>query len=73
MPLVHRETVESNRASRRSCSTSATATSSCCARSADDTAVGKFIAKRGGGLHHVAYRVDDIDAALATLRSAGSS
>jgi methylmalonyl-CoA epimerase len=36
-----------------------------------DTAVGKFIAKRGPGLHHVAYAVGDIDAALASLREAG--
>jgi methylmalonyl-CoA/ethylmalonyl-CoA epimerase len=34
----------------------------------EDTAVGKFLARRGPGLHHVAYRVDDIDAALAQLR-----
>jgi methylmalonyl-CoA/ethylmalonyl-CoA epimerase len=32
------------------------------------TAVGKFLARRGPGLHHVAYRVDDIEAALAQLR-----
>jgi methylmalonyl-CoA epimerase len=37
----------------------------------DDTAVGKFLAKRGPGLHHVAYRVDDIDAALAQLERDG--
>lgn len=36
-----------------------------------DTPVGKFLAKRGPGLHHVAYRVADIDATLATLRAAG--
>jgi methylmalonyl-CoA/ethylmalonyl-CoA epimerase len=36
-----------------------------------DTAVGKFIAKRGPGLHHVAYAVADIDAALDKLRAAG--
>lgn len=36
-----------------------------------DTAVGKFLAKRGPGLHHVAYRVDDIEAALQSLRAAG--
>jgi methylmalonyl-CoA/ethylmalonyl-CoA epimerase len=36
-----------------------------------DTAVGKFIASRGAGLHHVAYAVDDIDAALAEVRAAG--
>ena len=36
----------------------------------DDTAVGKFLASRGPGLHHVAYAVDDIDATLAALRDA---
>jgi methylmalonyl-CoA/ethylmalonyl-CoA epimerase len=36
-----------------------------------DTAVGKFLAKRGPGLHHVAYAVGDIEAALALLREAG--
>jgi methylmalonyl-CoA/ethylmalonyl-CoA epimerase len=36
-----------------------------------DTPVGKFLAKRGPGLHHVAYQVADIDATLATLRAAG--
>jgi methylmalonyl-CoA/ethylmalonyl-CoA epimerase len=36
-----------------------------------DTPVGKFLAKRGGGLHHVGYRVDDVDAALERLRSIG--
>jgi methylmalonyl-CoA/ethylmalonyl-CoA epimerase len=38
---------------------------------AADTPVGKFLAKRGPGLHHVAYQVSDIDATLATLRQAG--
>ncbi len=38
---------------------------------ASDTAVGKFIEKRGPGLHHVAYAVGDIDATLASLRDAG--
>ena len=36
-----------------------------------DTPVGKFIAKRGAGLHHVAYAVDDIDATLERLAAAG--
>jgi methylmalonyl-CoA/ethylmalonyl-CoA epimerase len=36
-----------------------------------ETAVGKFLAKRGPGLHHVAYAVADIDAALASLKDAG--
>jgi methylmalonyl-CoA/ethylmalonyl-CoA epimerase len=37
----------------------------------EDTPVGKFLAKRGPGLHHVAYQVADIDATLAALRQAG--
>ena len=36
-----------------------------------DTAVGKFLARSGPGLHHVAYAVDDIDAALPRLTAAG--
>ena len=38
---------------------------------ADDTPVGRFLAKRGPGLHHVAFQVADIDGALARLRDAG--
>src|SRR5215207_10688440 len=38
---------------------------------ADDTPVGRFLARRGPGLHHVAYRVEDIAAALARLRAQG--
>jgi methylmalonyl-CoA/ethylmalonyl-CoA epimerase len=37
----------------------------------DETPVGKFIEKRGPGIHHVAYRVDNIDDALAGLRDQG--
>jgi len=37
----------------------------------DDTPVGRFLAKRGPGLHHVAYEVDDIRAALGELREQG--
>jgi len=36
-----------------------------------DTPVGRFLAKKGPGLHHVAYQVSDIDATLAALRQAG--
>ncbi len=36
-----------------------------------DTPVGKFMAKNGAGLHHVAYAVDDIDATLEWLAAAG--
>jgi methylmalonyl-CoA/ethylmalonyl-CoA epimerase len=36
-----------------------------------ETAVGKFLARKGPGLHHVAYAVDDIDAVLGSLTGAG--
>lgn len=36
-----------------------------------DTPVGKFLAKKGPGLHHVAYQVQDIDATLGALKRAG--
>jgi methylmalonyl-CoA/ethylmalonyl-CoA epimerase len=37
----------------------------------EDTPVGKFLAKRGPGIHHIAYGVADIDAALASLTETG--
>jgi methylmalonyl-CoA epimerase len=36
-----------------------------------DTPVGKFIAKKGPGMHHVAYQVNDIEATLAALKESG--
>jgi len=36
-----------------------------------DTPVGKFLAKNGPGLHHVAYRVDDVAAELERLKAEG--
>ena len=38
---------------------------------AADSPIAKFVEKRGAGLHHVALRVDDIEAALAHLRARG--
>ena len=38
----------------------------------DDTPVGRFLAKRGPGMHHVAYEVDDVGSALAGLQHAGA-
>jgi methylmalonyl-CoA/ethylmalonyl-CoA epimerase len=35
------------------------------------TAVGKYLERKGPGLHHVAYAVDDIDATLRALSGAG--
>ena len=52
---------------------SATAGSSCSRRLDDDTPVGRFLARRGPGMHHVAYEVDDIAAELARLDAKASS
>ncbi len=37
----------------------------------EDSPVGRFIARRGEGIHHVAYEVDDLAEALASAREAG--
>ena len=39
---------------------------------ADDSPISKFLAKRGPGIHHVAFNVPDIRAALADLKSKGT-
>lgn len=36
-----------------------------------DSPIGKFLAKRGPGIHHICYRVPDLDAALESCRAAG--
>ena len=38
----------------------------------DDTPVGRFLATRGPGMHHVAYEVADVRAALRDLAAAGA-
>jgi methylmalonyl-CoA/ethylmalonyl-CoA epimerase len=40
---------------------------------AADTPVGRFIARRGEGMHHLAFGVDDLPAALDHLRAAGAT
>jgi methylmalonyl-CoA/ethylmalonyl-CoA epimerase len=39
---------------------------------AEDTSVGRFLAKRGPGMHHVAYEVADVGAAVRSLLSEGA-
>jgi methylmalonyl-CoA epimerase len=41
------------------------------APSRDDSPVARFLARRGPGLHHLAYRVPDLDAALRDLAARG--
>ena len=38
----------------------------------EDTPVGRFLAKRGPGMHHVAYEVDDVGVALGELAAEGA-
>jgi methylmalonyl-CoA epimerase len=38
----------------------------------DDTPVGRFLAKRGPGMHHVAYEVEDVQSALDELSANGA-
>jgi methylmalonyl-CoA/ethylmalonyl-CoA epimerase len=37
----------------------------------DDTPVGRFLARRGEGIHHIGYAVDDVAAAMQTLTAQG--
>jgi methylmalonyl-CoA/ethylmalonyl-CoA epimerase len=36
-----------------------------------DSPIGRFLAKRGPGIHHICYRVPDLDAAIQACRAAG--
>ncbi len=38
---------------------------------AEDSAIGRFVARRGEGLHHVALRMEDVDGVFARLRGDG--
>jgi methylmalonyl-CoA/ethylmalonyl-CoA epimerase len=40
---------------------------------AADTPVGRFLAKRGPGMHHLAFEVDDVAAAIGELDRAGAT
>lgn len=37
----------------------------------DDSAIAKFIAKKGEGIHHIAFEVDDIEAEMKRLKNEG--
>ena len=70
MPLVHRETVASQGVEAVLLDVGESHVE-LLAPLGEDTPVGRFLAKRGPGLHHVAYGVEDIEAALARLRAQG--
>jgi len=70
MPLVHRETI-ADQGVEAALLDVGDSHVELLAPLADDTPVGRFLARRGPGLHHVAYRVDDVAGALRQLRDAG--
>ena len=70
MELVHRETVESQGVEAVLLDVG-DGHVELLAALGPDTPVGKFVAKKGPGLHHVAYAVEDIDATLASLKEQG--
>jgi len=39
--------------------------------SSSDSPIGKFVAKRGPGIHHICFAVDDLDGTLARCKKAG--
>jgi methylmalonyl-CoA/ethylmalonyl-CoA epimerase len=70
MPLVHRERIESQGVEAVLLDVG-DAHVELIAPLGPDTGVARFLQTRGPGLHHLAYRVDDIGAALASLSAAG--
>lgn len=70
MPLAHRETVESQGVEAVLLDVGEGHVE-LLSPLGPDTPVGKYLAKKGPGLHHVAYAVDDIDAALEGVKKAG--
>jgi methylmalonyl-CoA/ethylmalonyl-CoA epimerase len=70
MPLVHRETVRDQGVDAALLDVG-DGHIELIAPLGPDTGVARFLERRGPGLHHVAYRVPDIDAALASLVAAG--
>ena len=70
MPLVHRETVDEQGVEAALLDVGDTHIELLQPLGAE-TPVGKFLARRGPGLHHIAYRVTDVDQTLAKLSGAG--
>jgi methylmalonyl-CoA/ethylmalonyl-CoA epimerase len=70
MPLVHRETIAGQGVEAALLDVGASHVE-LLAPLAEDTPVGRFLASRGPGLHHVAYAVADVEAALRTARERG--
>jgi methylmalonyl-CoA epimerase len=70
MPLVHRETV-ADQGVEAALLDIGDGHVELLAPLGPETAVGKFLARRGPGLHHVAYRVGNVEQTLSALAEAG--
>jgi methylmalonyl-CoA/ethylmalonyl-CoA epimerase len=70
MPLVHRETVE-DQGVEAALLDVGDGHVELLQPLSPETAVGKFLARRGPGLHHVAYRVQSVESTLEALSAAG--
>jgi methylmalonyl-CoA epimerase len=70
MPLVHRETI-AEQGLEAALLDVGESHIELLAPLGPDTVVGKFLARKGPGLHHVAYRVESVEEALAALAKAG--
>jgi methylmalonyl-CoA epimerase len=70
MKLVHRETVEEQGVEAALLDVGENHVE-LLAATGPDTPVGKFLARKGPGMHHVAYQVEDIEATLAALKASG--
>jgi methylmalonyl-CoA/ethylmalonyl-CoA epimerase len=70
MPLAHRETVESQGVEAALLDVGEGHVE-LLRPLGPETPVGKYLEKRGPGLHHVAYAVEDIDDVLGKLKEAG--
>ena len=70
LPLVHRETVEEQGVDAALLDIGDSHIE-LVAPLHPDTAVGRFLQKRGSGLHHVAYRVESVEATLQACAAAG--
>ncbi len=70
LPLVHRETI-AEQGVEAALLDVGDAHVELIAPLGPESGVARFLAVRGPGLHHIAYRVDDIEATLASLSAAG--
>lgn len=68
--LVHREVVEDQGVEEAMLALGESHIQLLCPLS-PDTTVGRFLDKRGEGLHHIAYEVENLEAALASMRTKG--